>query len=692
MRRLIVTEKNNTAKRIANILSGGKEKGRRVAGSNVYTFSEDDADRDTTVMGLRGHIIDVDFPADKKNWNAVGPEELVWTDIVKKPTEKKYANALKKLGGDAEEVTIATDYDREGELIGVEALEIISSVNKEAKFDRARYSAITNDEIEKSFSNLVDIDFNLAQSADARRVIDLVWGASLTRFLSLSSMRLGNNFLSVGRVQTPTLALITEKEEEIDNFVPEPYWELYLKCVRIKDSHTRKSEISECLKDDFTFIAKHKKGRFHAKKEVDRVKSSLGDKGEVKTFKKRIKNDMPPNPFNTTAFLKAATSIGFTASNAMRTAENLYSQGLLSYPRTDNAVYSKIDLKKILGLLSKMKEFSTYSKKLLGKELKPTRGKEAKDHPPIHPVGYTKREKLNDEEWKIYELVVRRFLATLSDAAKIEGTKAEIDVNGELFNATGSKIIEKGWREIYPYSSVEEVFIPELSVGEILKVESFVEEKETKPPRRYGQGRLIEKMDELGLGTKSTRHEMISKLYGRGYVHGNPLKPTIVARAVIKTLDEYAEKITDVKMTKELEEEMDTIAEGRLSDEEVIKRSREMLGDTFEILKKNEEKISKDLRERLREEKVVGKCEKCGGDLIIRRTRRGTRFIGCSSYPDCDFSLPLPKSGRLVITDQECKEHGLKLIKILYKKKTWDLGCPYCNYIEWMAKKKEEEH
>jgi Topoisomerase IA len=253
VRRLIVTEKNNTAKRIANILSGGKEKGRRVAGSNVYTFSN------TTVMGLRGHIIDVDFPADKKNWNAVGPEELVWTDIVKKPTEKKYANALKKLGGDAEEVTIATDYDREGELIGVEALEIISSVNKEAKFDRARYSAITNDEIEKSFSNLVDIDFDLAQSADARRVIDLVWGASLTRFLSLSSMRLGNNFLSVGRVQTPTLALITEKEEEIDNFVPEPYWELYLKCVRIKDSHTRKSEISECLKDDFTFIAKHKK-------------------------------------------------------------------------------------------------------------------------------------------------------------------------------------------------------------------------------------------------------------------------------------------------------------------------------------------------------------------------------------------------------------------------------------------------
>jgi DNA topoisomerase-1 len=228
---------------------------------------------------------------------------------------------------------------------------------------------------------------------------------------------------------------------------------------------------------------------------------------------------------------------------------------------------------------------------------------------------------------------VRRFFATLAEQSSWEVSNLSVDIGTEPFKASGARLIEAGWRAYYPYSKSEEIILPELKEGERLKVLGHeVASKETQPPARYGQGRLIKLMDDLGLGTKSTRHDIISKLYARAYVHGNPMKPTNTAYAVVDTLEKYASAITKPEMTQTLEKDMTSISERKIKEAEVIDESREMLTSIFKELEENEEEIGTSLREGLRTDKIVGTCEKCGSELIVRRGRRGSRFIGCSGW------------------------------------------------------------
>jgi DNA topoisomerase-1 len=658
---LIITEKHDAAKRIAAILAGKKPVRKRVSGVDTYQFG------DTVVMGLSGHVVGVDFPREFNNWQKSDVVKLIRADIVTVPTQKKIVNALKTLGREATHVTIATDYDREGELIGVESLNIIKEVNKNVVFDRVRYSAITPKEIKEAFSVQTKIDFNLASAGESRQLIDLIWGAALTRFVSLSSGRLGNNFLSVGRVQSPTLALIVDREREREAFKPQPYWEL--------NAHFTEG-----------FAAHHEKGRFWDEEEAKSIKAKLGDVGVVSSADAKKRVEKPPTPFNTTEFLRAASRIGITASNAMRIAESLYVNGYISYPRTDNTVYpASMDAKEIISLFLKS-EFSEHAKKLLKTKLIPTRGKkETTDHPPIHPASLASRNQLKEDEWKVYELVVRRFFATFAGEAVWETLKVLIDINGERFKANGARLVDGGWRWYYPYNQPEDRILPKLEAGQELGVSKIeLLDKETQPPSRYGQGRLIKLMEDLGLGTKSTRHEIISKLYSRGYVHGNPLQPTKTAMSLIDSLEKYAKTIAEPDMTKKLEEDMDKIAEGCVSEELVVEESRSMLEGVFKELLENRDKISQNLRDGVREDKILGTCPVCNSEVIVRRSKKGGRFVGCTGYPECTFILPLPKTGQIIVEDKKCGLHNLHHIKIINKgKRPLELGCPQCNFEQW---------
>ncbi len=668
---LIITEKHDTAKRIASILSEKKPEKERVSGVDTYKFDG------KAVIGLSGHVVEVDFPKSYNNWQKTDLKDLIHAELLTTPTHANIVNALKKLGKQAEHLTIATDYDREGELIGVEAFDIIKKVNPDVTADRVHYSTITPAEIKKAFSSPTKIDFNLADAGESRQVIDLIWGAVLTRFVSLSSGRLGDKFLSVGRVQSPTLALIVNREKEREAFVPTPYWELYATLINSDE-----------------FEAQHKKGRFLDKAEAERIKEKLGKTGVVKTVTLGKRSEKPPTPFNTTEFLRAASWIGVSAANAMRIAESLYVNGFISYPRTDNTVYpATLDTKSIIASFLNT-EFNDYAQKLLSGKLVPTRGKkEATDHPPIHPATPAKRSELKEDEWKIYELVVRRFFATFAEETLWETMSVVVDISGEDFTANGARLVEQGWRWYYAYNKPEDRILPQLNEGQILKVKEVkLVAKETQPPSRYGQGHLIKIMEDLGLGTKSTRHEIISKLYSRAYVHGNPLQPTRTAYAVIEALEKYAGTITKPEMTSKLEQDMDKISEGIVKEEFVVKESREMLDGVFKDMLENKELISESIRNGLYEDRIIGKCQKCSSDLVVKKSRKGSRFIGCSSYPKCDFTLPLPPSGQIVVTDKQCKEHGLYFIRIINKgKRPWDVGCPHCNYIEWQKKEEEKK-
>lgn len=703
--KLIVTEKNIAAKKLAEILAVGKPKTDKVYNTPIYTFRRDG--EDWTSVGLKGHILGVDFPQqvvfDGKKWDAIWEDDaikapvaipdtlptpatgfadgapwkkkkpftidgvdlktwkiaslpyLVWAPIGKMPAERELIRALKNLAKKAEAVVIATDFDREGELIGSDAATLVRDVNKQVPITRARFSAITKDEVERAFAELVEVDENLAQAGESRQDIDLVWGAVLTRYLTMAKYSGFGNVKSAGRVQTPTLALIVEREREREAFVPEIYW-------TVKGAF--KSGADE-------FSAGHATDRFKSEAEAKRVMDAVaGQKsGSVTAAEKKRRKVSPPTPFNTTALQAAAAAEGITPARTMRIAESLYMDGLISYPRVDNTVYpNSLDLRGILGSLSQVPFYHEYAERLLkGGALQPTRGnKETTDHPPIHPTGAGDPDALKPEAWKLYNLIARRFMATLSGDAIVEGTKVTIDVGGEPFVAKGDILVEPGFRAIYPYGLKKDEQLPALRENDGVDfLGAEMTQKQTEPPARYSQGKLIQEMEKRGLGTKATRHAIIERLLEVRYVINEPLEPTSLGRAVIDALSASAPRITTPNMTSDLEAEMDDIAKGRSTRMQVVAHSRELLAHVMDELILRAPEVGEALKEAGADDAKVGVCPKSGHDLLIKSSAKTrSNFVGCSGWPDCDVTYPLPQ-GKIEAVDEACPTCGTPQVKVI---------------------------
>jgi len=669
---LVVTEKDNAARRISEILSDGSCGTDRRNGVNVYRWG------DRRCIGLSGHVVGVDFPPEYDDWRDVEPVELVSADVTKRPTKENIVRTLQGLARDADSAVIATDYDREGELIGKEAYELITGVAN-VPIERVRFSSITEREVTEAFENPDDLDFDLAAAGEARQIIDLLWGAALTRFLSLSAGQLGNDFISVGRVQSPTLKLIVDREREIEAFDPEDYWELFADLRKAGDEDDR-FETQYFYREDGT---ENERVRDEGAAEEAHERLVGAAHATVTSVRRRQRTDDPPAPFNTTQFIRAAGSVGLSAQKAMSIAEDLYTAGYITYPRTDNTVYPEdTDPRALLETFADTGAFGEDAASLLEREdLEATRGEtETTDHPPIHPTGEVPaRQELSEDEWEAYELVVRRFFATVAEPAVWEHLRAVAEANGCSLKANGKRLVEPGYHAVYPYGSASESHVPDVEEGEELAVTDVrLEEKQTQPPRRRGQSRLIEEMERLGIGTKSTRHGTLQKLYDRGYIEDDPPRPTRLAMAVVEAAEAFAEHVVDEGMTARLEEDMTAIAEGEKSLDEVTEESREMLLEIFGALHDSREAIGEHVREALKEDNVLGPCPDCGERLLVRRSRQGSYFVGCDGYPDCEFTLPLPSNGEPTTTDETCEEHGLKHVKMLAGRSTFVHGCPMC--------------
>ncbi len=668
--RLIITEKNNAAVKIAGILASGPVKQESFLKVPYYMF-EDEKGEPNAAVGLKGHVLQVEFPPEYADWRKVDPKALIDAPLVKGETAKSVVRAVAKLAKSAGSLIIATDFDREGELIGLEALEIALSVNESLVrgVRRARFSALTKGEICRAFTNLEHLSEPLARAGEARQDIDLIWGATLTRFVSLATSRLGNQFLSVGRVQSPTLALIVEREKERRAFVPEPYWVVTV----------------DLSADGQAFSAIHKEERFLDAARAKTVFDALRGPGTVSGVKRTTKKVPRPAPFNTTSYTSAATSLGFSAKAAMNVAEDLYMDGYISYPRTDNTVYpSSLDLREVLqGLIGG--DLAREAGELLGRQkLEPSRGsKRTTDHPPIYPTGAVRKGQLGDREWRIYELVTRRFLATLADDALSESNRIDLDIDAEPFFLRGSRVVSPGWLAYYPYSRQKDAELPKLAQGDAVElVDKHLEAKETQPPSRYGQGTLIELMEKHGLGTKATRHNIIQNLYDRGYIHGNPVEPTETGIKMAEALLEYAPRIASPDMTAHLEADMDAIAERDLTKDEVVRSSRQLLHEAYASLEENREQVAARIFEGITDDRIVGDCPKCGTHKlrVIRSKTSKKRFVGCEGYPDCDQTYPLPQRGDIIATGEICPACGTPRVKVLGGRRPWvlclDPDCP----------------
>ena len=431
MKKLVITEKANAARRISTILSDGKSHSKSNGGVTVISFTNNGDEYD--VVSLRGHIIELDYPEQYNDWSASSPVDLVYAPQVKTIRVKSIVNTIKNLMDSADEIIIATDFDREGELIGMETITAVGADMSKVK--RAKFSALTKMEVENAFANLVLPDERLANAAEARQIVDLSWGAVLTRLISLSAGQVGKNFMSVGRVQSPTLKLLVDRNEEITKFVPTPYWKIVGKFGML------------------AFKGVHEEDPFWEKEKADAVleKCKNVKSGTVKSFDRSMKEEFRPAPFDTTAMQVEANKIGIPPATAMKLAEDLYTGGYISYPRTENTEYPKsLGIRSVLEKL-KESDFKDEVNEILSQEtIIPSRGKRrTTDHPPIYPTAAATSDKMKGDKWKLYELIVRRFLATLGPNAEAEITKCSIDVNGETFNADGYVLKKEGWKKYW---------------------------------------------------------------------------------------------------------------------------------------------------------------------------------------------------------------------------------------------------
>ncbi|MGN6664836.1 MAG: DNA topoisomerase I [Solirubrobacterales bacterium] len=706
--RLIVTEKNNSAKKIAEALSNGSNSADKTYKVPFYAWTDAEGNEHMTV-GLKGHVLGPAFPEGYSNWQKTDLHDLIDAQLIKQPTDKNVVKAIRKLAKGADELVIATDFDREGELIGLEALEEMLDANPALgtreetdagtlRIQRARYSALTKEEIERAFGELDELSYPLANAGAARQDIDLLWGATLTRAVSLASRRFGSNFLSVGRVQSPTLGLIVEREMERRAHVPKPFWEVFAKFEHPEGS----------------FEAHHTVDKFWEKAEADAALAGTASPGTVKAVTARKNTRKPPTPYNTTAFSTDASSrLGITPASAMRIAEDLYMDGFISYPRTDNTVYPpSLPVRELISSLTRIKEFSAASG-LLDGELKPTRGKkETTDHPPIYPTQAVHPGALEGPKKRVYELVVRRFLATFSPPMITESTRADIEAGDQTYFVRGSVVVDPGYAGIYTYARSADEEIPKLEEGQslVLDGDPWALDKETQPPGRISQAKLIEMMEERGLGTKATRAEIIQKLFDRGYVYGNPPIPSETGIALYEAFKNYVPAMATPEMTAQLEAEMDRIAAGEMSKGAVVGESRELLHKTWTEIDGSREDLAKVIWKGMDEDRILGPCKVCeeAGRTkedgspnmlrIIRAKKSGKRFVGCTGWSaddpnSCDQTFPLPQRGDVFRLEERCSicDRTPRLKVVPFRGRPWNLCLnDDCESMQEMKKRRAE--
>ncbi|MET0823026.1 MAG: DNA topoisomerase, partial [Solirubrobacterales bacterium] len=414
-----------------------------------------------------------------------------------------------------------------------------------------------------------------------------------------------------------------------------------------------------------------------------------------------------------------SSRLGITPAAAMRIAEDLYMDGFISYPRTDNTVYpASLNTTELVTSLVRIPEFEA-AKGLLDKPLQATRGKkETTDHPPIYPTQAVYPGALEGPKRRVYELVVRRFLATFSDPMITESTRADIEAGSETYFVRGSVVVDPGYAGIYTYARSSDEEIPALVEGQSLDLDGdpWIVDKETQPPSRISQGKLIELMEERGLGTKATRADIIQKLYDRGYVFSNPPEPSETGIAMYKAFHDYVPRMATPEMTAELEHDMDKIAAGETSKDEVVRISREMLHETTTELESKKDDLAKQIWAGMDEDKFLGPCKVCeeagrrreNGEpnrLRIIDLKGGTRMYGCEGWnrddpesPDsCRVSGPLPgrffELWRLEERCSVCGERPRLTVKKRGPGRPWKLclndDCP--TMVEMREKRAERE-
>ena len=561
-----------------------------------------------------GHIRDLP----KSNKKAISIEEGFIPHYEISKGKEHVVAEIQALAKNADEIIIATDPDREGEAIAWHLAELIRDAKvKTKKIQRVTYQEITKEAIEEALQHPREIDMNLKLAQEARRVLDRLFGYDLSGLI-WKKVRYG---LSAGRVQSPALRIIVEREREIKAFIPEDYWTL---SGEFKTENKTKITLS-CEEEP------------REKKEVDRILAEAeNNKWNVVDIKETKVKRSPKPPFTTSTLQQAASSrLGYTPSRTMGIAQKLYEAGHITYMRTDSTNLGKQAIESIAGFIEKK-----YGKENLTLRTFATKSKNAQEaHEAIRPTHIEKESAGgNDDEKRLYTLIWQRALASQMTDADVLRTKILANIHGAsipAFSANGSRTLFPGWLIADPDAKGDDVELPKVSVGEALDLLSInAEAKQTQPPSRYSEAGLVKELEKRGIGRPSTYASTIKTILDREYVEkvGSSLKPTDTGEVVSTFIETNFAKYISDEFTANMEDELDDIALGKA---QYIRTLKDFYGPFTKDIKEQEKS---DKATNLGEAEAHFKCPKCGGPMIIK-LGRGGKFLSCARYPDCDGAL-----------------------------------------------------
>ena len=672
---MIITEKPDAASRIASALDVAGKAKKIVDNGVPYYVAQ--GNEEIVVVPALGHLYTV---ASQKKGSSFYPVfDIKWVPRYKAEKGarqiRKWLETISKLANDAETFIDACDYDVEGCVIGYCILKYACG-NKENVSKRMKYSTLTKGELEKSYADLLpNLDFALIEAGLTRHKVDWLYGVNLSRALTVAAKESSGKYftLSTGRVQGPTLKLLAAREKSIRCFVPDPYWTVKA-SIRI---------------GDFVFEVEHEKKVFRVKDEAEAVVNECkGKSGVVEKIETRKFLQTPPLPFDLGSLQSEAYALfRYTPMRTSSVAQRLYLDALISYPRTSSQkLPPTIGYEAILKNLGKLAEYRKLAGELLAKpELKPTEGKkEDPAHPAIYPTGNPPERPLDAAGGNIWNLVVRRFMAAFGEPATRQIVTATIKINGSQFRVGGSKTLQEGWLHFYkPFVRSEDTPLPEMKEGQRVSVDKVIlEAKFTKPPPRYNPASLLRKMEKEEIGTKATRAGIIQTLYDRKYIRNEKIEVTDLGFEVTDILKKCCPTVVSLELTRNLEEKMNEIQQGRETKERVLADAIEILKPATDKLKQKERTIGEQLTNAIRksrlEERLIGACPTChSGQLVIVTSKRtGKRFIGCTNYFQgiCKTAFSLPQKGYVRPSAKTCKGCGWQTILVAVKgKRPWNL-------------------
>ena len=612
--------------------------------------------RDLSTSGKYGFGVDIDnnFKPDYK--------------IIK--GKAKLVKELKKDIKNADFVYLATDPDREGEAISWHLYDTLGL--KEENYDRIVFNEITKKAVLDSFNKARKIDDNLVKSQETRRILDRIIGFRLSK---LMQSKTGGK--SAGRVQSVALKLIVDREREIEAFIPEEYFEIEAKFNDF-----------DAKLDTYN----HKKIGIKKESEAKEILSKLSNAFKIESIDKKEKAKKSKFPFTTSTLeQEASTKLGFTSKKTMMIAQKLYeginlkdgAEGLISYMRTDSVRLSDEFIKETYGYIK-----DNYGSEYVGYVKKSNKTENVQDaHEAIRPTNINNnpekiKEYLTNDEYKLYSLIYYRALASLMKDAKVEATTVILDNNNYQFKVNGQILIFDGYLKVYSkYEDSEDKVLPDFSnyksnvlVANTIEYTSHT----TKPPARYTESKLIKEMEELGIGRPSTYAKTIDTIEERGYVKVIDKKfiPTEVGIETTDKLQEFFKDIINVEYTKNMEDDLDKIAEGNMEWNKLLSIFYQEFEPKVEVAFKNMEKKAP--------EETGESCPNCGSPLVIKQSKYG-KFTACSNYPTCKYikSNKEEKEVKEIISCPKCDgkilEKKTKRGKIFY-------GCsnyPKCDFASW---------